>query len=140
MAVDGATPVEGSSFDLKVTADDVDGGNLTYTLSKDGTPEGSQTVAAGDEVTFTVTVGTAGIISSYEVSITDGEETILSSVAVIPLTSNVAPVFSSGLAVSGGGVPDVGDQFDIVFTVTDGNQATLTVTITSTAGDSQQKL
>ncbi len=96
LAIDGGTqPVTGTSYDLVITATDVNGDNLTYTLSNDAEPVGP--LSSGAEASFTLTAGAEAVDQVFTCTVTDGNggSVTSSSVTVTPASANQPPVVSS---------------------------------------------
>ena len=137
----GADTTEGSAFNLVVTATDGNGDDLTYSLSSTEADIGSTTLASGVEAVIPVVAGLAGVTATYTVTITDGNGgSVVETLDVTFLAANALPAFSSGLTLAGAN-PTEGSQFSMNFTVFDSDPGdTLTVTLTSTAGDNISKV
>ena len=137
----GADTTEGESFNLVVTATDANGDTLNYALSSTEGDTASISRASGVEAVIPVIAGTAGVTATYTVTITDGNGgSVVETLDVNFLSGNALPAFSSGLA-SDPATPNVGEQFQLNFTAFDSDPGdTLTVTITSTAGDNSSKV
>jgi hypothetical protein len=137
----GADTTEGQAFNIVVTATDGNGDDLTYSLSSTEGDFGSITRASGVEAVIPTVAGTAGVTATYTVTITDGNGgSVVETLDVTFLSSNALPAFSSGLTLNDGN-PTVGDTFQMNFTVFDSDPGdTLTVTLTSTAGDNTSKV
>ena len=139
-----ATPSSAVSFTLNTPANGTD--QDTFAFSASGSlpadrlvtwyVDGTKT-AYGDSFTLPSVIGT--YVVRCVVDAADGGQSEQSHTTTI-IGSNVSPAFSSALAVDGSN-PTEGDSFNIVFTVTDDNPGdTLTVTFSSTAGDSDSKV
>jgi len=130
LAIDGGVqPVSGASYNLVITASDIDGDSLTYTLSS-GAVVGP--LASGVEASFALTACAEGVDEVLSCTVTDGNggSVSSSSVTVTPTSANGAPVIGS-FAVSPSGPYTEGDVLSINGTIiTDPDNDTLSYTMT----------
>lgn len=101
LAIDGGVqPVSGASYALVITASDVDGDTLTYTLSN-GDVVGP--LASGVEASFTLTAGAEGVDEVFSCTVTDGNGGSVSSgsVTVTPSSANSPPTSGSTVSIVG---------------------------------------
>ena len=98
----GADTTEGQAFNIVVTAIDLDGDDLTYSLSSTEGDFGDIIRASGVEAVIPVLAGTGGDTATYTVTITDGNGgTVVETLDVTFLAANNLPAFTSDLALSG---------------------------------------
>ena len=124
LAIDGGTqPVTGTSYDLVITATDVNGDDLTYTLSN-GTVVGP--LSSGVEASFTLTAGAEAVDQVFTCDVTDGNGGLVtsSSVTVTPGSANQPPAISFPLNVNTTNGTQVGSSHSITaFFITDPEDA-----------------
>jgi len=100
MALAGGNPAEGNSFVINVTATDVDGDNLTYNITSDGSniAKSDGPLASGVQASFTMTAGTAGVAETFSLIVSDGTLSDTATFAVTPDSANTSPAISGAIS------------------------------------------